>query len=196
MSSIKQTHSKAVSQSKGSSPADLIAQMNAVLESTQTAVQKMLDQANTADEARTLARKMSEMLTNELDVINNAMRISLIHHSIESKIKSDAAKMFARIVVDKPFTGIDAINAIRAGYPVSVLKSASAYFGVPDTRIQQIAKVPPSTASRLAKANAKIDTAATERIFRMGTVTKMATEVFENDVDAIEWMRQPNKAFG
>lgn len=76
------------------------------------------------------------------------------------------------------------------------MKAASSFFGVPDARIQHIAHVPASTASRLEKKQANIDPAATERVFRMGAVTRMAIAVFENEVAAIDWMRQPNRALG
>ena len=38
--------------------------------------------------------------------------------------------------------------------------------------------------------------AATERVFRMSIVARMAIDVFEDQEAAIAWMRQPNRAFG
>ena len=105
-------------------------------------------------------------------------------------------KIFTQIVSGKPLAGLSAVLIIREGYPARVLKAASSYFAVPDARIQRIAHVPASTASRLEKMEAKIDAAATERVYRMGTVTRMAIDVFENKDSAIEWMRQPNLALG
>lgn len=107
-----------------------------------------------------------------------------------------AVPSFAGIVASEPITGLEAINAIRAGYPAAIMKQASSYFTVPDARIQKIVQVPASTASRLEKKQARIDPAATERIFRMGTVTRMAISVFEQEAAAIAWMRQPNRALG
>ena len=106
------------------------------------------------------------------------------------------AKMFTQIVAGEPLAGFSAVKVIREGYSARVLKSARHFFGVPDARIQHIAQVPASTANRLEKNAAKIDAAATERVYRMGTVTRMAIEVFENAAAAIEWMRQPNRALG
>lgn len=104
--------------------------------------------------------------------------------------------LFSRIVSGKPLAGLEAIAAIREGYSARILKAASSFFDVPDARIQLIAQVPASTASRLEKKEARIDPAATERVFRMGTVTRMAIEVFEDEAAAIAWMRQPNRTFG
>ena len=103
--------------------------------------------------------------------------------------------MFTQLVSDAPLGGFAAVQAIREGYPATMLKAASSFFGVTDARIQGIARVPASTASRLEKNAARIDAAATERVYRMGTVTRMAIEVFEDQAAAIDWMRQPNRAF-
>lgn len=106
------------------------------------------------------------------------------------------AKLFSRIVSGDSLAGIAAVNLIREGYSARMLKAASSFFGVPDARIQNIARVPASTASRLEKSQSRIDPAATERVYRMGTVARLAIEVFENEASAIEWMRQPNRALG
>jgi putative toxin-antitoxin system antitoxin component (TIGR02293 family) len=106
------------------------------------------------------------------------------------------AGTFNQIVSAAPLGGLAAVQSIRDGYPAAILKAASRFFGVTDARIQDIARVPASTASRLEKNAARIDAAATERVYRMGTVTRMAIEVFEDEAAAIEWMRHPNHAFG
>jgi putative toxin-antitoxin system antitoxin component (TIGR02293 family) len=102
---------------------------------------------------------------------------------------------FNQIVTSAPLGGLAAVQSIRDGYPAAILKAASRFFGVTDARIQDIARVPASTANRLEKNAARIDAAATERVYRMGTVTRMAIDVFEDETAAIEWMRQPNRAF-
>ncbi|MDB5990341.1 MAG: hypothetical protein JWQ10_1744 [Herbaspirillum sp.] len=104
--------------------------------------------------------------------------------------------MFARIVLGDSPAGFAAVRSIREGYPAQILKAASNFYGVPVTRIRTIAHIPASTASRLEKNHAKISSGATERIYRMGVVTRMAAEVLENERSAIEWMCQPNLALG
>ena len=103
-------------------------------------------------------------------------------------------RIFSQIVSAAPLGGFAAVQSIRDGYPAAILKAASRFFGVTDARIQDIARVPASTASRLEKNAARIDAGATERVYRMGTVTRMAIDVFEDEATAIEWMRQPNRA--
>jgi len=123
----------------------------------------------------------------------------LVKRKTISKIgatKQADSGLFKRIVTNKPLAGFDAVAAIREGYPASMLKAASSYFKVPDLRIQTIVQIPASTASRLEKKLARIDSGATERIYRMGTVMRMAIDVFDNEAAAIDWMRQPSRVFG
>lgn len=105
-------------------------------------------------------------------------------------------ELFARLVSENNYGGMKAINSIRNGYPAEILKSAGYFFDVPETRIHIIVQVAASTASRLQKKHAKIDSAATERIYRMGAVARMAIDIFENKDSAIEWMRLPNHSLG
>ncbi len=102
--------------------------------------------------------------------------------------------LFARLVKHAPGSGNEAILAIRSGYPASILKSAGYYFGIPDARIQRITAVPATTAQRLEKNAANIDPAASERIHRMGIVTRIAIEVFDNKQTALSWMCRSNPA--
>ncbi len=113
----------------------------------------------------------------------------------QTKARRGNPNMFRKTVVGAPVTGLAAIKIIRDGYSASILKSASSFFNVPDARIQNIARVSATTASRLQHNKAKIDSAATERIYRMSVVARMAIDVFEDQDAAIAWMGEPNRVF-
>lgn len=106
------------------------------------------------------------------------------------------ALLFSDMVHDAPLVGTEAIRFIREGYPAKILKAASVFFRVPETRILKITHIPASTAARLEKKQAKIDSAASERVHRMGSVMQLAIEVLENENSAIAWMKTPNRALG
>lgn len=121
-------------------------------------------------------------------------------HRATRRFKSAAGRLddtpFTHLVSDQALSGFAAVQVIRDGYAIGMIKAASNFFGVPDSRIQGIAHVPASTANRLEKTNARIDSGATERLYRMGAVTRMAIEVFGDKFVAIDWMRHPNRALG
>jgi putative toxin-antitoxin system antitoxin component (TIGR02293 family) len=88
-----------------------------------------------------------------------------------------------------------AIDAIRAGFPASIIKDTSAYFNIPTNRIRAILRLPETTAHALVKRGANIDAAASERIWRLADLAMMAQGIFESEESAKTWLRTPNPAF-
>lgn len=107
-----------------------------------------------------------------------------------------AMHAFANLVDREPLVGMEAIAFIRSGVPATMLKSASGYFGLSESAIYKIMRVPPTTAHRLQKAGGRFDPAATERIYRMIDVTRMAKDVFEDQNVAREWLKRPSHSLG
>jgi putative toxin-antitoxin system antitoxin component (TIGR02293 family) len=115
-----------------------------------------------------------------------------------SKVRAikSRSNVFQGLVAGKPVVGGEAVKAIREGYPAEVLKEASGFLGVSESRIFKAVHVAPTTANRLFRNEARIDAAITERVYRMGNTTRMAIEVFEDAERAAAWMREPNKTLG
>lgn len=88
-----------------------------------------------------------------------------------------------------------AIDAIRKGFPASLLKDTGVYFDIPATRVRAIARVPETTAHSLVKRGANMDAAASERIWRLADLMTMAQDVFEDEQAAKTWLRTPNRLF-
>lgn len=106
-----------------------------------------------------------------------------------------AGRAFASILQDLVSDRPRAIEAIRAGFPASILKEAGQYFDVPANRIRAIIRLPETTAHALVKRGANLDTATSERLWRLADLATMAQEVFEDEEAAKIWLRTPNLAF-
>jgi putative toxin-antitoxin system antitoxin component (TIGR02293 family) len=91
--------------------------------------------------------------------------------------------------------GRDPVEAIRTGFDADMLTAAGDYFEVPTARIRAITRVPDTTAHRLIKRHALLDSAASERLWRLANVAVMAEDVFEDETAAKQWLRSPNQAF-
>lgn len=91
--------------------------------------------------------------------------------------------------------GRDPIEVIRTGLTAELLTAAGDYFEVPAARIRAITHVPDTTAHRLIKRHALLDSAASERLWRLADVAAMAEEVFEDEAAAKQWLRSPNQTF-
>ena len=92
-------------------------------------------------------------------------------------------------------SGRDPIEVIRTGLAADLLTAAGDYFEVPAARIRAITHVPDTTAHRLVKRHALLDSAASERLWRLADVAAMAEDVFEDEAMAKQWLRSPNQTF-
>lgn len=102
---------------------------------------------------------------------------------------------FEALLDDVSGDRVRAIEAIRQGFPASVLKDIGAYFDMPTKRIRIIVRLPETTAHMLVKRGANLDSAASERIWRLADLMTMAQGVFENAEAAKTWLRTPNRTF-
>lgn len=102
---------------------------------------------------------------------------------------------FAALVERLPADRDAAIDAIRSGFAVGVLKDAGQYFDVPASRIRAIVRLPETTALALARRGVNMDPAVSERIWRLADLAHMAREVFEDEAAATAWLRSPNRSF-
>ena len=102
---------------------------------------------------------------------------------------------FIEIMRDLPSDQQLAINAIRAGFPTSMIKDTGIYFDVPTKRIEAIARPAEHPAHLLAQRGANLDAAASERIWRLANLMSIASRIFEDEEAAKTWLRTPNRAF-
>jgi putative toxin-antitoxin system antitoxin component (TIGR02293 family) len=89
----------------------------------------------------------------------------------------------------------DPVEAIRIGFPASLLKDAGQYFDVPAQRIRAIVRLPETTAHTLSKRGARMDAASSERLWRLADVMSIAREIFDDEEQAKLWLRTPNLSF-
>lgn len=89
----------------------------------------------------------------------------------------------------------DPIEAIRTGFDPALLAAASDYFGVSVARIRAIMRMSDDSAYRLIKRHALLNSAASERLWRLADVTTMAEEIFVDTTAAKQWLRSPSRCF-
>lgn len=118
--------------------------------------------------------------------------------SLQKNTASHNAKTngFTEILRDLPTDQQLPMNAIRVGFPASMLKDTGLYFGVPTQRIEAMARPVENTAHAFAKSGVNLDAAASERIWRLSNLMSIASRVFEEEEAAKNWLRTPNRAFG
>lgn len=107
----------------------------------------------------------------------------------------DEGNAFAALVDHLPADRQQAIEAIRAGFPASLVKDAGHYFEVPASRIRGLVRLPETTAAALARRGVPMDEGVSERFWRLADLAYMAREVFEDKEAAVLWLRTPNRSF-
>lgn len=100
---------------------------------------------------------------------------------------------FAQLLWKYGLAGEQAIADIRKGFPVTLLQDTSSFFDLSLVQIRKIAGVPSTTAHNWARQNANMDSAASERIWRMADVAARAVEVFGGEEGAKRWLTAPNR---
>ena len=113
-------------------------------------------------------------------------------NGVASTMESDG---FAALLAGRPADRDGIIAAIRAGFPLQMVNQASAYFGVPAARMRSVLRMSDMSAQALSKRGPKMDSAASERLWRLADTFSMAREVFDGGDAAKKWMCSPSEAF-
>lgn len=115
-------------------------------------------------------------------MINTATALRLLGHRVPSKSKS--AERAAE-------------ELVRKGLPARVIDRLADAFGAPASEILWLIGLSRATGYRKkAKGAQSLRAAQSDRAFRLARVFTLAQSVFEDDQNAREWFREPNRALG
>jgi len=87
------------------------------------------------------------------------------------------------------------IAAVKAGLDVRVFVDLARRLGVSEARLAEVAGIAPSTLTRRKRAGA-LAPDESEHVLRLAALLERATQVFEDEADAADWLRAPNLALG
>ena len=104
------------------------------------------------------------------------------------------AAMVFRAFVAKETPAAKKIDVIRGGVAARVVDDMVEYLDVPKNVIFGVLHVPESTAHKLIRERRTLDSAASERVVRIGDVIRRAEETFGGREGAARWLKSPNLA--
>lgn len=87
------------------------------------------------------------------------------------------------------------IAAVKAGLDARVFVDLAQRLGVGEAQLAAIAGIAPTTLGRRKRAGA-LAPDESEHVIRLATLLERATQVFEDETDAADWLRTPNLALG
>jgi len=87
------------------------------------------------------------------------------------------------------------IAAVKAGLDARVFVDLARRLGVSEARLAQVTGIAPTTLTRRKRAGA-LNPDESEHVLRLAALLERATQVFEDEGDAADWLRTPNLALG
>ncbi len=87
------------------------------------------------------------------------------------------------------------IAAVKAGIETRVFVDLARRLGVSEAHLGEVAGIAPSTLTRRKRSGTLVP-AESEHVLRLAALFERATQVFEDESDAADWLRTPNLALG
>ncbi len=91
---------------------------------------------------------------------------------------------------------LSADHLIREGFDSRSSRFLKDSLRITDNEISELIGVTSRTIQRKLKAKEKFDMIASDRLYRVALVFALATEVFEDEEEAREWLREPQYDLG
>lgn len=93
-------------------------------------------------------------------------------------------------------TDSERLQQITVGFPADLIYVLRLAFDLQDHNLDTLINASISTLERRRREHKNLDPVASERLYRIATVSHLAEEVFATSVTAIHWMSTPNKTLG
>ena len=109
--------------------------------------------------------------------------------------KRVASSTFRKLVARAPDPA-QAIATVRQGIPATAIDEAVSYIEVAQKDLLAALRIPASTFHRRLAANESLSPSESEKVLRLGEVTRRAEETFGDAKAAREWLTAENLALG
>lgn len=103
---------------------------------------------------------------------------------------------FVQLMKSLARPGADPVSMIRKGLPVGVLGDAATLLGLPEARVRTFAGLSVHAAKALSGRHGAMDSAASERMWRLADVMLLAQRALGGEDAAAAWIRSPQPVFG
>jgi putative toxin-antitoxin system antitoxin component (TIGR02293 family) len=99
------------------------------------------------------------------------------------------------VLHSEPRSPLDWIEVIREGIPAAAIDSILTRAELSQADLAQALSIPERTLAR-RKREGTLNSEESSKLLRVARVISRATEVFEDDVTAVDWLKSPNAALG
>lgn len=96
----------------------------------------------------------------------------------------------------EPQTLTDWEAIIHEGMPVRSVEVLKESIAIPDGQLAELLGISEKTLSRARAAKSKLDSVASDRLFRVARIVALAIEVLEGEAAALHWLKRPQIGLG
>lgn len=93
-----------------------------------------------------------------------------------------------------PRQELQIVSIIRQGLHVAAAMRVAEFYGISEAKVATLLGSSERTLSRRKKEDKPLDSTESDRLYRLARIAARATEVFENDDTARNWLKRPNRA--
>jgi putative toxin-antitoxin system antitoxin component (TIGR02293 family) len=99
------------------------------------------------------------------------------------------------VLHSEPQSPLDWIEVVREGIPAAAIDSILTRAELSQAELAQALSIPERTLARRKREGA-LNSEESSKLLRVARVISRATEVFEDGVAAVDWLKSPNAALG
>jgi putative toxin-antitoxin system antitoxin component (TIGR02293 family) len=96
----------------------------------------------------------------------------------------------------RPKTAAEWQQVIEVGLPVTSLEALKRAVAIPDNLLAALLGISEKTLSRARAGHGRLDSVASDRLFRVARIGALAIQVLESETRAINWLKRPQIGLG
>ena len=100
------------------------------------------------------------------------------------------------ILMGRQASGENAISLVRSGLPLSSIARVRKKLKVNESALLSLMGMSKETYQQRQAARENLSLIESDRLYRLARIEAHATEVFEDEEIAADWLKQPNRALG
>lgn len=90
-------------------------------------------------------------------------------------------------------SAIDLAEVVRQGLSIESFRRVASYYKLSDTQMSKVVGTSIRTIVRLQKEDKPLNSAWSDRVYRLARVAAQAQDVFESADTATSWLKRPNR---
>lgn len=140
--------------------------------------------------------------TAQTACLNTDMQTGQPTHFVASAIKASRASKAGgearvrMILMGRQASGENAISLVRSGLPLSSIARVRKKLKVNESALLSLMGMSKETYQQRQEARENLSLIESDRLYRLARIEAHATEVFEDEETAADWLKQPNRALG